>query len=316
MAAEAVTILVGGDTRQASVAAALARLAPTVQTVLVHDAARALTPSRLFDSVAAEVLRTGTAVVPGLPVADTIKRIDASGLVQETVDRAELMAVQTPQGFPRNDLERAHEQSTAEFTDDSALVAAAGHPVSIIAGDALAFKITTAWDLRRAEQLLSGSAAAGIRVGTGTDAHAYDEAAPLWLAGLFWAGEPGLRGHSDGDVVAHAICDALLSAVGLGDLGSNFGTSDPRLENARGEVFLRETLALVREAGFEVGNVSVQLIGNHPKFAPRRVEAEGVLSSLLESSVSISATTTDALGFTGRGEGMAAIATALLHAAR
>lgn len=313
--ADTAIVVVGGDTRQASVAAALTHLAPSVEVVLVHDAARPLTPSLLFDSVAAEVLRTGAAVIPGLPVADTIKRIGDAGVVQETVDRSELMAVQTPQGFPREDLVRAHEQAAGEFTDDSALVAAAGHPVSIIAGDALAFKITTAWELRRAEQLFSGSAAAGIRVGTGTDAHAYDATVPLWLGGLSWPGEPGLRGHSDGDVVAHAICDAMLSAVGLGDLGSNFGTSDPRLENARGEVFLRETLALVRQVGFEVGNVSVQLIGNHPKFAPRRLESEALLSSILNSSVSVSATTTDALGFTGRGEGMAAIATALLYAA-
>lgn len=311
---DSVTIVVGGATRQQSVAAALHQLAPSVQTVLVHDAARPLTPSLVFDSVAAEVERTKAGVIPGLPVADTIKRIDEFGRIVETVDRSVLTAVQTPQGFPRDELVRAHELAEFEFTDDSALVAAAGYPVSVIAGDALAFKITTAWELRRAEQLFSGSAAAGIRVGTGTDAHAYDEETPLWLGGLFWPGEAGLQGHSDGDVVCHAICDAMLSAVRLGDLGSVFGTAEPRLAGARGEVFLKETLALVRDAGFVVGNVSVQLVGNRPRFAARRLESESLLSHVLNATVSISATTTDSLGFTGRGEGMAAIATVLLHA--
>jgi 2-C-methyl-D-erythritol 4-phosphate cytidylyltransferase/2-C-methyl-D-erythritol 2,4-cyclodiphosphate synthase len=310
----AVSVVVGGATRQGSVAAALAYLEPSIEIVLVHDAARPLTPSVVFDSIAAEVLRTGTGIIPGLPVSDTIKLVQESGAVVDTVDRSVLMAVQTPQGFPREMLVSAHAAADKEFTDDSALVAASGYLVSVVAGDPLAFKITTAWELRRAEQLFSGSAAAGIRVGTGTDAHAFDASRPLWLAGLFWPGEPGLHGHSDGDVVAHAICDAMLSATRLGDLGSTFGTSDSRFADAHGDIFLREALHMVREVGFEVGNVSVQLIGNTPIFAPRRLEAEAKLSDILGATVSISATTTDALGFTGRGEGLAAIATVLLHA--
>lgn len=309
-----VTIILGGSTRQESVAAALHYLEDSVEVVLVHDAARPLTPSVIFDSVASEVMSTGSGVVPGLPVADTIKRTDDAGLVVETVDRSVLMAVQTPQGFPRTHLVAAHEGATEEFTDDSALVAAAGYPVSVVAGDQLAFKITTAWELRRAEQLFTGSVATGIRVGTGTDVHAYDPDKPLWLAGLFWPGEVGLHGHSDGDVVCHAICDAMLSAARLGDLGTVFGTSDPRFADAHGDVFLTETLRLIREVGFEVGNVSVQLIGNHPRMAGRRQEAEALLSKILGATVSIAGTTSDALGFTGRGEGMAAIATALVHA--
>ena len=171
-----------------------------------------------------------------------------------------------------------------------------------------------ATELRRAEQFFSGSTAASIRVGTGTDAHAFDSHRPLWLAGLFWPGEPGLRGHSDGDVVSHAICDAMLSATRLGDMGSIFGTEKSRFADAHGDVFLRDVNRMVREVGFEVGNVSVQLIGNTPIFSPRRQEAESQLSHILGASVSISATTTDALGFTGRGEGLAAIATVLVHA--
>ena len=310
-----VTVVAGGESRQASVALALESLLPTVDIVLVHDAARALTPSVVFDSVAAEVRRGGLGVIPGLPVNDTIKRVDETGSGVETLDRSELSVIQTPQGFPREHLVRAHRVASSNYTDDAGLVSSAGYDVSIIAGDPLAFKITTAWDLRRAEQLLSGnSASESIRIGMGTDAHAFAESAPLWLAGLYWPGEVGLSGHSDGDVVCHAICDAMLSAAKLGDIGTAFGTKDPRFSDVHGDVFLRETLMMVREAGLEIGNISVQVIGNHPLFAPRRTEAERLLSGIIGATVSISATTTDSLGFAGRGEGIIAIATALAHA--
>lgn len=316
----AITVVEGGGTRQQSVAAGLAQLHPEIDVVLVHDAARAFTPVAQLETVIATVRATGGGVIPGLPVSDTIKRVDASGLILETVDRAALVAVQTPQGFPRAELVAAYAMAGDDHTDDAGLFALAGYAAMSIPGDPLAFKITTPWDLRRAE-LLAERDGLPVRAGPdseshtgfGLDVHEFDLTAPLWLGGLFWPGEPGLSGHSDGDAVCHALCDALLSAAGLGDIGGNFGTADPQYANARGEVFVKATVELLRERGHSIGNVVVQIVGNSPKLAPRRLEMEALLTSWVGAPVSISATTSDGLGFTGRGEGLCAISTALIH---
>ncbi|MFP7762069.1 2-C-methyl-D-erythritol 4-phosphate cytidylyltransferase [Marisediminicola sp. LYQ85] len=313
------SVVVGGASRQTSVLAGLGALPDDVDIVLVHDCARAFTPTAQFEAVAAAVRHTGGGVIPALPVTDTIKRTDSTGAVIETPDRASLVAVQTPQGFPRDALAKAYASATVEHTDDASLFAAAGGRVTTVAGDALAFKITTPWDLGRAQQLARDAGpqrAPSVVTGIGIDVHAYDDESPLWLGGLFWPGERGLAGHSDGDAVSHAVCDALLSAAGLGDIGGRFGTSDARFSGAHGDVFLRETVRLVTDAGFTIANVAVQVVARAPKLAPRRDEMQTLLSALVGAPVSVSATTTDGLGFTGRAEGVAAVATVLLERSR
>lgn len=321
-------VVTGADTRQGSVAAGLAALWGDVRTVLVHDAARALTPPEVIDAVVAAV-DGGAGVIPTLPVIDTLKKVDGGDIVGP-VDRSELAAAMTPQGFPRDLLEEAYATALAsglEYTDDAALFAAAGHPVRRIDGSPRGFKITTPDDLDRARQLLPtatpstrtvstpASPAAVARVGIGTDVHAFGEEGTLWLAGLEWPGEPPLSGHSDGDAVAHAIVDALLGAAGLGDIGEHFGTAHPEYAGAHAEVFLARTRQILAEAGFAIGNVSVQFQGNRPRFSARRAEAQGVLSAALGGApVSVTATTTDGLGFSGRGEGVAVTAVALVVA--
>ncbi|MGX5771712.1 2-C-methyl-D-erythritol 4-phosphate cytidylyltransferase [Microbacterium trichothecenolyticum] len=317
-----VSVVAGGDTRQGSVAAGLAALWADVEVVLVHDAARALTPAEVFERVIAAIDGGAAGAIPVLPVIDTIKRVAGDEIVA-AVDRAELAAAQTPQGFRRDVLDEAYDAAVADFTDDAALVADAGHAVAAVPGHPLAFKITTAADLDRARHLITepaphasahlGSVPAVPRVGVGTDVHAFGGEGTLWLAGLEWPGEAALSGHSDGDAVAHAIVDALLAAAGLGDIGTHFGTDHPEYAGAHAGAFLTRTLGLLGEAGWRVGNVSVQVQANRPRFSARRIEAERALSAALGGApVSVSATTTDGLGFTGQGEGVSAFAVALV----
>ncbi|WP_054681364.1 2-C-methyl-D-erythritol 4-phosphate cytidylyltransferase [Microbacterium sp. No. 7] len=311
-------VVAGGATRQQSVAAGLAALWADIDVVLVHDAARALTPADVFDRVVSAVDGGADAVVPVLPVVDTIKRVEGARVV-EAVDRSALTAAQTPQGFRRDVIAAAYATAPAEFTDDAALVQAAGRVVRTVAGDERAFKITTPGDLERVRALVTPLApvtlapvVAAPRVGVGTDVHAFGGDGALWLAGVEWPGERALSGHSDGDAVAHAIVDAVLAAAGLGDIGTHFGTDRPEYAGAHAAAFLARVRMLVAEAGFVVGNVSVQVQANRPRLAGRRDECERVLSAALGAPVSVSATTTDGLGFTGAGDGVAAFAVAVV----
>jgi 2-C-methyl-D-erythritol 4-phosphate cytidylyltransferase/2-C-methyl-D-erythritol 2,4-cyclodiphosphate synthase len=311
---EEVEVITGGVLRSDSIRIAIAKIPNNYEYVLVHDAARALASTRLASEVINQLIRGQQAVIPTLEVIDTIKEVDNQGYVRNTLNRAALKIVQTPQGFNRSVLERAH-LASEDATDDAALVEALGIKVKTIAGEDQAFKITTKGDIKTAINFLLPDNQKQLRVGIGVDAHAFsqDKDRKLALAGLIWPDEIGLDGHSDGDVAAHAICDALLSAADLGDLGSNFGVSDSKYKGATGAQMLSETLIKVAAAGFEIENVSVQIVGNRPKIAPKRAQAISALSKALAGAkVSLSATSTDGLGFTGEGKGLSAIATALL----
>jgi len=305
-----IRVVVGGATRQQSVSESLAVLAGGIDIVLVHDSARSLASTDLFNRVAQAVFENQIGVIPALNVADTIKRYKGD-VIQETIERSDLVRAQTPQGFPASVLVAAHVGATEEFTDDAALVQSIGGTVMMIPGEEQAMKITTAEDFERAQTYLLAHA----RTGIGSDAHRYseDKSKTLFLGGLEWPGEQALEGHSDGDVISHAIVDSLLSAANLGDIGSNFGVDRPEYSGASGEVFLKATLELLKDQDFEPVNVSVQLIGNRPKLAPRRLEVETHLGAIIGAPVSVSATTTDGMGFLGSDEGLAAVATSLVR---
>jgi 2-C-methyl-D-erythritol 4-phosphate cytidylyltransferase/2-C-methyl-D-erythritol 2,4-cyclodiphosphate synthase len=302
----------GGLSRQGSIANALKEVTTSADVVLIHDAARCFAPASVFDKVAIAVIETGSAVIPVLPVVDTIKNVNQD-VVLGTVDRDGLRIAQTPQGFSREQIIKGYEAATADFTDDASLLQAQGALVSSVLGDAMAFKITVQADLEYAELLLGNKVEQ--RTGIGTDVHRFseDESKPLYLGTILWPGEVGLEGHSDGDALAHAVVDALLAAAGLGDIGSNFGVDKPEYAGANGSVFIAETLKLIAAKGWNVVNVSVQLIGNKPKLSPRREEVEQAMTALVCAPVSVGATTTDGLGFLGSSEGVGAVATALIE---
>ena len=297
-------VVAGGDSRQESVANGLSLV--ETDFVLVHDAARAFTPAEVFQGVAV-ALQESDCVVPALKPVDTIKQVSGDW-VEKTLDRNSLAMVQTPQGFKVTSLRKALASTTADFTDEAGLMESQGYATRIVAGHQNAFKVTTPADLEKANDLFVQT-----RSGIGVDAHQFSTEGSLMLGCIQWPELPKLEGHSDGDSVAHALVDALLSAAGLGDIGKVFGVDRPEFSDASGESFLVETLRMLSDTGFEPVNATVQIVGDKPKVSPRRTELEQRLSELLNCPVSVGATTTDGLGFLSDSRGVAAVATALIR---
>ncbi len=297
----------GGATRQASVRAGLEALAPFAPDfVLVHDAARPFAPAAMIEGLIAALARAD-AVIPAVPVADTLKRGDG-GMVAATVPRDDLFRVQTPQAFRFQtllDLHRADDTGLA--TDDAYLFEQAGLGVALTPGSDDNFKITYPADFSRMEQLLMTQRLPHI--GTGYDVHVLGPDRKLMLCGVDVPFELGLAGHSDADVGIHALCDAIYGAMAEGDIGRHFPPSENTWKDADSARFLSHAAALVRKRDGFVVNVDVTLICERPKISPHAEKMRARLAELLDipvSRVSVKATTTERLGFTGRGEGIAA----------
>ena len=302
----------GGATRQDSVARGLESLAAQAPSrVLIHDAARPLVDHGVISRVLA-ALETSPGAVPALAVADTLKR-GAGGFVETTVDRRDLWQAQTPQGFHFEDILSAHRQvGGEELTDDATVAERAGLAVAIVEGAEDNFKVTRTGDLIRAERVLG---VGEIRTGMGFDVHRFGSGDHVMICGVAVVHDFGLEGHSDADVGLHAITDALLGAIGAGDIGSHFPPSDPQWKNADSEVFLRHAGELLGAKGGRISNIDVTLVCERPKIGPHREAMAGRVAEILglaPNRVSVKATTTEGLGFTGRGEGIAAQAIATL----
>ncbi|MFV0280096.1 MAG: bifunctional 2-C-methyl-D-erythritol 4-phosphate cytidylyltransferase/2-C-methyl-D-erythritol 2,4-cyclodiphosphate synthase [Rhodoblastus sp.] len=306
----------GGSTRQESVANGLESASGELKKiVLVHDAARPFASNELIQAACLAARKFGAAA-PGIAVTDTIKAVDGAGLVTATPERASLRAVQTPQAFDFALLLAAHRAVAGqELTDDAAVAERAGHRVHIFEGDAGNMKITSAGDLEAAERRLTGDPG-DIRIGQGYDVHAFAPGDHVWLGGVAIPHDRKLLGHSDADVLMHAITDAIFGALADGDIGSHFPPSDPRWKGAASDIFLRHAVARTRARGGAIAHIDGTIIAERPKVGPHRDAIRTRLAEIMQipvGRVAIKATTSERLGFTGREEGIAAMATATLR---
>ena len=311
------TAVPGGSTRQQSVANGLAALPPQTTLVGIHDGARPLIAPETVAAVIATAARTGAAAV-AVPVKDTLKRTDDSGIVLDTPDRAHLWRVQTPQVFSRDALCAAMDAALAagrDFTDDCQLMEQAGHPVQLVPGQDTNLKLTTPEDIRLAQAMMGTKEEHPMRIGHGYDVHRLVEERPLILGGVTVPYEKGLLGHSDADVLTHAAMDALLGAAALGDIGKLFPDNDPAYAGADSIRLLERVMTRIREEGYALGNLDVTVLCQRPKLAPHIPAMREKLAAACGvevGHVSIKATTEEGLGFTGSGEGIAAHAVCLL----
>ena len=306
LAGLAVQLVAGGSTRQQSVARALDVVAGS-DRVLIHDAARPVVPLAVIERLLS-ALAEGPGAIPVLPVVDSLA-VEHDGIMTASADRERLRRVQTPQAFRTEAIVAAHRAWAGEPTagDDAQVLRAAGGAVALIAGDEALAKLTFAEDFL--------DAALAVRIGTGFDVHRLAPGEELWLCGIEIEHDLGLAGHSDADVALHAVVDALLGAVGAGDIGQHFPPSDPQWKDAPSSRFVEHATALVRQAGYRVGNIDLTLICEEPKIGPYREAMRSTLAALAGvdlGAVNIKATTTERLGFTGRGEGIAAQAAVIV----
>lgn len=316
-------IVAGGSTRQRSVYQGLLAVPPEYPLIAVHDGARPLVSHAEITACVAAASRVGGALL-AVPMTDTLKEVDpVSKRVCRTLDRQRIWAAQTPQIFRRDWLLAAHERAMAkgyDATDDCDLVERLGHPVEVVASSVENLKITTPQDYRRAERIVREREGTerhpgAVRVGFGHDAHRLVPGRALMLGGVQVPHTRGLAGHSDADVLLHALVDALLGAIAGGDIGQLFPPSDMRYKDADSRIFVRRAAEYVRERGMEIASVDLTLVAQEPKIAPfvpqmRAVIAETLAVALVQ--VSVKATTTEGLGYTGTAEGMAAYAVATL----
>ena len=310
------TVVAGGARRQESVAAGVAATGSAV--VLVHDGARPLVTPSLVDRVAAAAADDGAAI-PTMPVSETLKRVSA-GRVGETVDRSGLAAAQTPQGARRALLEEAWARFPAsgprEFSDEAALLEAAGISVTAVPGEASNLKVTVPEDLERAEALLASREGA-LRIGHGADEHPFGEGTGLALGGIVIEGAPRLLGHSDGDAALHAVADALLGACGLGDLGRAFPAGDPATRGIASRELLRAVVARIAAAGWHATGVDVTIRAARPRLGPARLAAmRDAISALVDlgpGAVEVKASTGNLIGYEGAGRGISAPAVVMVR---
>jgi 2-C-methyl-D-erythritol 4-phosphate cytidylyltransferase / 2-C-methyl-D-erythritol 2,4-cyclodiphosphate synthase len=311
----------GGDTRQASVRLGLEALSLQQlkqEIILIHDAARLFVSDTLVSRAVAAAKSYGAAV-PGAIVSDTIKEIDADGFIATTPPRARLRAVQTPQAFRFDLILAAHRAAAAksimDLPDDAAVAEWAGHRVHVFAGEDTNMKVTTVQDLLTAEARLRRDLA-DIRTGQGYDVHAFGAGDHVWLGGLKIAHDHGLVGHSDADVLSHAITDALLGALADGDIGSHFPPSDPQWRGAASKIFLAAAAAKVRVRGGAIAHIDATVVCERPKLGPHRDAIRASIAKIVEipiERVAVKATTSERLGFTGREEGIASLAIATIR---
>jgi 2-C-methyl-D-erythritol 4-phosphate cytidylyltransferase / 2-C-methyl-D-erythritol 2,4-cyclodiphosphate synthase len=311
---DGVRLVAGGERRQDSVANAFEAIGGDVDIVLVHDAARPFVTSEVISRAIQGAVAHGAAIA-AVPVSDTVKRV-AREVIVETLPREEIFLAQTPQAFRRDVLGAAIRagRRSGTVTDEAMLAEAAGHPVHVVAGDAANVKITTAADLDRARGRESSVAGVG-RVGVGYDLHRLVDGRPLVLGGVTVPSERGALGHSDADVICHAVTDAILGAARAGDIGQHYPDTDPRWKGASSVALLKEVVGLVRGRGLTIENVDVVVILERPKIGPFRDAIQSQLADALgidESRVSVKGKTNEGVDAVGRGEAIAAHAVALL----